>query len=85
MAGVFELIKGPQRQLVGQNGKVQRADPRSLELQAAIEILAEVFGIKTSEVSEMILNRFEEPVCEGANTSDGLWPREFWLNEKEPI
>lgn len=54
MAGVFSLIKGPQRQLVVQHGKVQRADPRSLELQAALEILAEVFDIETCEVSEMI-------------------------------
>ncbi len=81
MAGVFGLIKGPQRQLVVQHGKVQRADPRSLELQAAVEILAEVFDIEISEVSEMIRSRFEEPVCEGANTADGLWPREFWLTD----
>ncbi len=79
MAGVFGLIKGPQRQLVGRHCRVQRADPRSLELQAAIEILAEVFDIEACEVSEMIRSRFEEPVCEGANTADGLWPKEFWL------
>ncbi len=79
MAGVFGLIKGPQRQLVGQHGKVARADPRSLELQAAVEILAEVFGIKTSEVSEMIQSRFEKPISDGVETADGLWPREFWL------
>ncbi len=82
MAGVFGLIRGSQRQLVGRHGKVQREDPRSLEFQAAIEILAEVFDIETSEVSEMIQNRFDEPICEEVETADGLWPREFWVNEE---
>ncbi len=80
MAGVFGLIRGPQRQLVGRNGGVQRQNPRALELQAAMEILAEVFGIRASEVEEMIQSRSEEPVCEGANTTGALWPREFWLD-----
>ncbi len=81
MAGVFGLTKGPQRQLVGQHGKVQRADPRSLELQAAIEILAEVFDIEICEVSEMIQNRFEEiPSQEAICEKDDLWPQEFWLD-----
>ncbi len=79
MAGVFGLVKGPQRQLVGRHGMVQRTDPSALELQAAMEILAEVFGIRASEVEEMIQSRSDEPVCERANTADGLWPREFWL------
>jgi hypothetical protein len=77
MAGVFELIKGPQRQLVGQHGKVQRADTRALELQAAMEILAEVFSIRSSEVEEMIRRRFE---TEGSK-EDRLWPLEFRLEE----
>ncbi len=82
MAGVFELIKGPQRQLVGRHGTVQRADPKALELQAAMEILADVFSIRTSEVQEMIQSRFEVSHSEDVSLKeDGLWPREFWLEE----
>jgi hypothetical protein len=72
MAGVFELIKGPQRRLVGLHGVVQRADPRALELQAAMEILSEVFSIRTSEVEEMLKQRYEEKI---------EWPQEFYLVE----
>jgi hypothetical protein len=72
MAGVFELIKGPQRRLVGHHGVVQRADPRALELQAAMEILSEVFSIRTSEVEEMLKQRYEEKI---------EWPQEFCLVE----
>ncbi len=80
MAGVFGRIKAPQRRLVGRHGVVQRADPRALELQAALEILAEVFSIKPSEVKEMIQSRFEVYHSEDASLKeDGLWPREFWL------
>ncbi len=75
MAGVFELIMGPQPQkrLVGRHGVVQRADPRALELQAAMEILAEVFGIRTSEVEEIIRVRSEERE---------MWPERFWTAEE---
>ena len=80
MAGVFELIKGPQRRLVGRHGVVQQADPRALELQAAKEILAETFGVKISEVEEMIQSRFEaSPFEDVGSKEDGLWPLEFWL------
>lgn len=82
MAGVFELIKGPQRQIVGRHGIVQLADPRALELQAAMEILAEVFNIQPGEVVEMIWSRFEASHSEDAGSKeDGLWPLEFWLEE----
>lgn len=75
MAGVFELIMGPQPQkrLVGRYGAVPRADPRALELQAAVEILAEVFGIKASEVEEIIRVRSEERE---------MWPERFWVSEE---
>ncbi len=66
--------------MVGCHGAVQRADPRALELQAAMEILAEVFSIRTSEVEEMIQNRFEVSHSEDVRLKeDGLWPREFWI------
>jgi len=80
MAGVFGLIKGPQRRLVGRHGVVQRPNPRTLELQVAKEILAETFGIRVSEVEEMIQSRFEEAIVGGVGSDEnGLWPREFWL------
>lgn len=74
------MIRGPQRQLVGRHGAVQRADPRALELQAAMEILAEVFSIKPAEVEEMIRSRFDVAHTEDVSSKeDGLWPRELWL------
>lgn len=70
MAGVLGLIKGPQKRQVGRHGVIQRADPRALELQAAMEILAEVFDIKISDVDEMLRLRSEDRE---------MWPREFCL------
>ncbi len=72
MAGVFELIKRPQRRLVGHSINAQRADPRAVELQAAMEILAEVFSIRPSEVEEMIRLRSEERE---------QWPEQFYLRD----
>ncbi len=77
MAGVFGLIKEPQKQIIGRNGVAQQEDPRALELQAAMEILAEVFKVRLSDVDEMIRNRFGTE----CSKEDGLWPREFWLDE----
>ncbi len=80
MAGVFGLIKGPRKQLVGHHSTVQRPNPRALELQVAKEILAETFGIKLSEVEEMIQSRFEAARFENIGPKeDELWPMEFWL------
>lgn len=81
MAGVFKLIRGSQRQLVERSIIAQRADPKALELQAAKEILAEIFGIRTSEVEEMIQSRFEETISNRASTASGLWPLEFCLTD----
>jgi hypothetical protein len=70
MAGVFGLIRVSQRRLVGRHGVIQREDPRALELQAAMEILAEVFDIEISDVDEMLRLRSEDRE---------MWPREFCL------
>ena len=51
MAGVLGQLFGPQKTTV--------QDRRAMELEAAREILAEVFGVKLSEVDEMIENRFQ--------------------------
>ncbi len=51
-----------------------------MELEAAREILAEVFGVRLSEVDEMIQSRFEKvPNQEARCKKDSLYPQEFWL------
>ena len=50
-----------------------------MELDAAREILAEVFGVKLSEVDEMIENRFVEYEVKMHSRGDGQWPRELWI------
>jgi len=75
MAGVFEeLIKSHKRAM--------QCDPKALELETAKEILAEVFKVRFSDVDEMIQNRFEAAYSEDIGSKEnGLWPREFWLEE----
>lgn len=53
-----------------------------MELQAAKEILAEIFGVSISDVEEMILNRYEDACYR--NNSREEWPREFCLEYNEP-
>ena len=64
MAGVLEQLIRPQNKAV-------HHDMKALELEAAKEILAEVFGVRLSEVDEMIQGRFEVEVSVKEN---GLWP-----------
>ena len=69
MAGVLEQLIRPQNKTV-------HHDRKAMELEAAKEILAEVFRIRLSEVDEMIRCRFE---AEDTGSEDGLWPQEFCL------
>ena len=69
MAGVFEQ---PQQKTIYQ-------DMKAMELEAAKEILAEVFRIRLSEVDEMIRCRFEDDDMGPMAPDDGLWPQEFCL------
>ena len=69
MAGVFEQLFRPQQKTIYR-------DQKAMELEAAKEILAEVFGVRLSEVDEMIRCRFEVEVSVKEN---GLWPQEFRL------
>ena len=71
MAGVFEQLFRPQQKTIYQ-------DQKAMELEAAKEILAEVFKVRLSEVDEMIQSRFEV-VPEACSEDDGLWPQEFCL------
>ena len=74
MAGVLGQLFRPQKTAV--------QDRRAMELEAAREILAEVFGVRLSEVDEMIENRFQAG-CEVERRSreDSLWPQELWVKD----
>jgi hypothetical protein len=88
MAGVLGQLIRPQKRAIG-HGTLQ-VDAKVLELETAKEILAEVFGVRLSDVDEMILSRFEASgngeIGNGetgneAIGSEELWPQEFWLEE----
>ena len=72
MAGVLEQLIRPQQKTIYQ-------DQKAMELEAAKEILAEVFRIRLSEVDEMIRCRFEPEGMISVGSEDGLWPQEFWI------
>jgi hypothetical protein len=81
MAGVLERIRWPQKRAVIWHGSlVPLVDLRVLELQAAKEILAEVFRVRVSDVEEMIQNRYDE-VCyvKPGYEETEQWPRELVL------
>jgi hypothetical protein len=79
MAGVLERVRWPQKRIAEElrHSRTRRADLNTLELQAAKEILAEVFSIVISDVEEMIQNRYTDVRCR--KESDKPWPREFQL------
>jgi hypothetical protein len=63
-----------------------KVNPRHLELQAAKEILSEIFHARPGDVEEMIQNRLEESCWMEENKwsgEDGLWPERFCLREVE--
>ena len=68
MAGVLEQLFRSQKNAMSQ---------KAMELEAAREILAEVFGVRLSEIDEMIRCRFV--IEEKVPKEDGLWPQEFRL------
>ena len=72
MAGVLEQLFRPQQKTIYQ-------DQKAMELEAAKEILAEVFRVRLSEVDEMIQSRFEDEDTGSMGSDDGLWPQEFCL------
>jgi len=69
MSEVFEPLFRRQRTAI--------YDRIDMELEAAIEILAEVFGIGHSEVKEMMSSRFQ--AGSEAKLEDGRWPQELWV------
>jgi len=72
MSGVYKPLFRPKKAAV--------FDRKAMELEAAREILAEVFGVGLSEVDEMISSRFQAG-GDGRRKSeeDGLWPQELWV------
>ncbi len=76
MAGILEQLFRPQKRAVMHCAT--RMSPKAMELEAAREILAEVFGVRLSEVDEMIWSRFEAE-DKGPEKKEVLWPQEFWL------
>lgn len=78
MAGVFERIIGPERRLVKCPERTLWSNPKVLELQTAMEILAEVFDIRTSEVEEMLRERSKAGI-QSCKSESALWPEDFCL------
>lgn len=79
MAGVLDRLIWPEKSLLRHS--ISQTDMAALELEAAKEILAEVFKIRISEVDEMILSRFEEAHSQKASSEENrLWPQEFRLD-----
>ena len=60
MAGVLEHITKSSRKLVKDDISAAKVDQKVLELQAAREILAEVFGITLAEINEMLEQRYND-------------------------
>jgi hypothetical protein len=80
MAKVLERLRWPQKRSVAALRPLPRVDPKILELQAAKEILAEIFGVRISDVDEMILNRYDDVRYEeNSSWERDQWPREFQL------
>jgi hypothetical protein len=84
MAGVLEMIRWPQKRSAAALGPFTRVNPKILELQAAKEILAEVFQVRISDVGEMILSRYIVHFEENSCSEDGEpWPKEFQLEGRD--
>ena len=82
MGGVLERIRWLQKRSAIALLPSPPVDPMILELQAAKEILAEVFRVRVSEAEEMILNRYDDARYEENSSEDGeMWLREFQLEE----
>jgi hypothetical protein len=80
MAGVLERMMGSKRRLVRHSGKAPWVNPKVLELQTAMEILAEVFGVRIPEVEEMLQLRCEVGV-QSYSREEELWQESFSLAE----
>ena len=82
MGRVLERMGWSPKRAPEKNSSAPRVDRRILELDVAKEILAEIFGVRISDVEEMILNRYED-ACYRDNSCEE-WPQEFCLEHNEP-
>lgn len=80
MAVVLEKLRRPQKRSV-EYCTAAAMSQKAHELEAAREILAEVFGVRPSEVDEMIRNRFKIPDKRASGDDHGPWPQEFWVQK----
>lgn len=78
MAGVLEQLRRPEKRSV-EHGTVAVMSRKVLELEAAREILAEVFAVRPAEVDEMIRNRVQFTEKKAPTEDRGRWPQEFWV------
>ncbi|RQW78929.1 MAG: hypothetical protein EHM14_10455 [Methanothrix sp.] len=74
MAGVLDHLAKPKKQAIQPHPSSRSGsdDQVAMELDAAKEILAEVFSISPQEVEEMIRRRSEDRM---------LWPEGFRMDE----
>lgn len=72
-----------RRHNVRHNSEPKKISSRLLELQAAKEILAEIFHARPEDIEDMIQGRLEEKSRAGEQMlSPGeLWPEAFCLGE----
>ena len=73
MAGVLE-------QLIRQQNRVVYRSLKAMELEAAKEILAEVFHTRPADIEDMIQRRLEERSWPEENRAK-LWPATFCLSD----
>jgi hypothetical protein len=60
MAGIFEQLIKSKTQAIFVDQRTRPVDTRVQELQAAKEILQEIFGAGPQDVDEMVQTRIEE-------------------------
>jgi hypothetical protein len=77
------MIRWSWRQKVKSPEPKRMANIRHLELEAAKEILKEVFHARPSDVEDMIQSRLEEMHWneERWTGEEGMWPQEFCLGD----
>lgn len=70
----------PWRHEDRQISPVRPVSTKARELEAAKEILSEVFNVRTADVEEMLQRRLEERRWPDRH-EDGLWPAMFCLGD----
>jgi hypothetical protein len=72
-----------KKEVIGRSSSAPQVDLRVLELQAANEIMAEIFRVRISDVEEMIQNRYDVVRCEANRYEETeQWPREFCVGSE---